>query len=44
VLTFASIILPMVAMVALLLWLGSAEPNVALTDAMDGTGMLILPP
>jgi hypothetical protein len=44
VLTFALIILPMVAMVALLFWLGSAEPSAALPDAMDGTGMLILPP
>jgi hypothetical protein len=44
VFTFALIILPMIAMIALLFLLGSAEPSAAVPDAMDGTGMLILPP
>ena len=38
---FALVILPMVAMVALLLLLSSADPSTAVPDAMDGTGMLI---
>jgi hypothetical protein len=42
--TFALVILPMIAMIALLFLLGSAEPSTAVPDAMDGTGMLILPP
>ena len=42
--TFTLVILPMVAMVALLFLLGSAEPSSAVPDAMDGAGMLILPP
>ena len=41
--TFALVILPMIAMIALLYLLGSAEPSTAVPDAMDGTGMLILP-
>jgi hypothetical protein len=41
---FALVILPMIAMITLLFLLGSAEPTAALPDAMDGTGMLILPP
>jgi hypothetical protein len=35
--TFALIILPMVAMIALLFLLGGAEPSAAVPDAMDGT-------
>jgi hypothetical protein len=42
--TFTWIILPMVAMTALLFLLGSAEPSAAVPDSMDGAGMLILPP
>jgi len=42
--TFALVILPMIAMIALLFLLGSAEPSTAVPDAMDGTGMLILAP
>jgi len=41
---FALVILPMIAMIALLFLLGSAEPSGAVPDAMDGTGMLILAP
>ena len=44
VFTFVLIILPMIATIALLFLLGSAEPSAAVPDAMDGTGMLILPP
>jgi hypothetical protein len=42
--TFALVILPMIGMIALLFLLGGAEPSAAVPDAMDGTGMLILPP
>jgi len=42
--TFALVILPMIAMIGLMFLLGSAEPSAAVPDAMDGTGMLILPP
>ena len=41
---FALVILPMVAMIALLFLLSSADPSTAVGDALDGTGMLILPP
>ena len=41
---FALVILPMIAMIALLFLLGGAEPSAAVPDAMDGTGMLILAP
>jgi hypothetical protein len=42
---FGLVILPMVGMIALLFLLGSAEPTAAVpVDALDGTGMLILPP
>jgi len=40
----ALVILPMVAMIALLFLLGSADPATAVPDPLDGTGMLILPP
>jgi len=42
--TFTLVILPMVAMVALLFLLGSAEPSGGVPDVINGTGMLILPP
>jgi hypothetical protein len=41
---FGLVILPMIAMIALLFLLGSAEPSTASNAAMDGTGMVILPP
>jgi len=41
---FSLVILPMVAMIALLFLLSSADPSTAVGDALDGTGMLILPP
>jgi hypothetical protein len=41
---FGLVVLPMIAMIALLFLLGSAEPSASIPDAMDGTGMLILPP
>ena len=41
---FALVLLPMVAMIALLFLLGSADPTAAVPGALDGTGMLILPP
>jgi len=42
---FSLIILPMVAMISLLFLLSSADPSTAVPlDALDGTGMLILPP
>jgi hypothetical protein len=40
---FALAILPMVAMVALLFLLNSADPGTAVLGAMDGRGMLIPP-
>jgi hypothetical protein len=40
----ALVILPMVAMIALLFLLGSADSTTAVPDSLDGTGMLILPP
>jgi hypothetical protein len=39
----ALVILPMIAFIALLFLLGSTEPTTAVS-ALDGTGMLILPP
>jgi len=41
---FALVILPMVGMIALLFLLSSADPSAAVPGALDGTGMLILPP
>jgi hypothetical protein len=41
---FASVILPMVGMVALMFLLGGADPSTAAPDAVDGTGMLLLLP
>jgi hypothetical protein len=42
---FALVILPMVAFIALLFLLSSADPTTAVPlGALDGTGMLILPP
>ena len=41
---FALGILPMVAMIVLLFLLSSADPTAAVPSALDGTGMLILPP
>jgi hypothetical protein len=43
-LAFGLVLLPMVAMVLLMFLIGSADPTVAVADAVDGTGMLILPP
>jgi len=40
----ALVILPMIAFIALLFLLSSADPTTAVGDALDGTGMLILPP
>jgi hypothetical protein len=40
---FGLVILPMVAIIALLFVLSSADPATALPGALDGTGMLILP-
>ena len=42
--TFALVVLPMVAMIALLFLLSSTDPSTAVPDVADGTGMLILPP
>jgi len=41
---FALVILPMVAFIALLFLLSSADPTTASAVAVDGTGMAILPP
>jgi hypothetical protein len=41
---FALVILPMVAFIALLFLLSSADPTTAVPGALDSTGMLILPP
>jgi len=41
---FALVILPMVAFIALLFLLSSADPTTAVAGAVDGTDMLILPP
>ena len=41
---FALVILPMVAMIALLFLVSSADPTTAVAGAVDGTGMVILPP
>jgi hypothetical protein len=42
---FALVILPMVAFIALLFLLSSADPSTAVPlSTLDGTGMLILPP
>ncbi len=42
---FGLVILPMVAMITLLFLLSSADPTAAVPlGALDGTGMLILPP
>jgi len=41
---FGLVIGPMVAMVALLFLLSSADPSTAVPGALDSTGMLILPP
>jgi len=38
----ALVILPMIAMIALLFLLSSADQTTAVADALDGTGMLIL--
>ena len=43
-LAFGLVVLPMIAMIALMFLFGSAEPSTAIPDAMDGTGMLILAP
>jgi hypothetical protein len=41
---FTLVILPIVGMIALLFLLSSADPSAAVPGALDGTGMLILPP
>jgi hypothetical protein len=42
---FALVILPIVGMIALLFLLSSTDPTTAVPlDALDGAGMLILPP
>jgi hypothetical protein len=41
---FALVILPMIAFIALLFLLSSADPTAAVAGAVDATGMLILPP
>ena len=41
---FSLVILPMVAMIALLFLLSSADPSTAVPGALEGTSMLILPP
>src|SRR6266496_744082 len=41
---FALVILPMIAFIALLFLLSSADPTTATAGAVDGTDMLILPP
>jgi hypothetical protein len=41
---FALVILPMIAFIALLFLLSSADPTMAVPGALDGTGMVILPP
>ena len=41
---FALVILPMVAFIALLFLLSSADPTTAVAGAVDGTDMLILAP
>jgi len=41
---FALIVLPMIAFIALLFLLSSADPTTASAVAVDGTGMLILAP
>ena len=41
---FALVILPMVAFIALLFLLSSADPTPAVAGALDATGLLILPP
>ena len=38
------VIIPMIAFIVLLFLLSSADPTTAVADAVDGTGMLILPP
>lgn len=38
------VILPLFAMIALLFLLSSADPTTAVPGAVDGAGMLILPP
>ena len=43
-LAFGLVILPMVAMIVLLFLLSSADPTTAVVGAVDGTGMVILPP
>jgi hypothetical protein len=40
----ALVILPMIAFIALLFMLSSADPTPAVAGAVDATGMLILPP
>jgi hypothetical protein len=40
----ALVILPMIAFIALLFLLSSADPTPAVAGAVDATGMLILPP
>jgi len=42
--SFALVVLPMVAVVLLMFLIGSSDPTVAVANAADGTGMLILPP
>ncbi len=41
---FALVVLPMAGMIAILFLLSSADPTAAMPGALDGTGMLILPP
>jgi len=41
---FALVILPMVAFIALLFLVSSADPTTAVAGVVDGAGMLILPP
>jgi hypothetical protein len=41
---FGLVILPLVGMIVLMFLLGSADLSTAVPDALDGTGMLILPP
>jgi hypothetical protein len=41
---FGLVILPIVAMIAILFLVSSADPTMAVPGALDGTGMLILPP
>jgi len=41
---FGLVVLPMVAIIAVLFLISSTAPSAALHETMDGTGMAILPP